>query len=88
MEAVDRDAMVRAAYRAISDLPLSPEERKAAIAATAEGYAFPTNLDTDPPVGGLAPKTQAALMAEAVDAGWSEKDFQQALDAYANKRAP
>jgi hypothetical protein len=27
----------------------------------AEGYAFPTNLDTDPPAGGLAPETQAAL---------------------------
>src|SRR3712207_9357186 len=32
------------------------------VAASAEGYAFPTNLDHDQPIGGLAPETQAELV--------------------------
>ena len=32
------------------------------VAACAEGYAFPTNLDRDQPVDGLAPPSQADLM--------------------------
>ena len=46
------------------------------IAATAEGYPFPTNLDRNPPVGGLAPKTQADYLAQALREGWTI----QALD--------
>ena len=42
---------------------------QAAIAAAAEGYSFPTNLDTDPPAGGLAPETQAQLMHRALAEG-------------------
>ena len=37
-----------------------------AIAACAEGYAFPTNLDRNPPIGGLAPQTQQQLMKKAL----------------------
>ena len=40
------------------------------IAASAEGYAFPTNLDLDQPVDGLAPQTQAELLWQALDEGW------------------
>ena len=32
---------------------------------TAEGYSFPTNLDSDPPKGGLAPETQQAFHASS-----------------------
>jgi ectoine hydroxylase-related dioxygenase (phytanoyl-CoA dioxygenase family) len=32
------------------------------VAASAEGYAFPTNLDRDQPIDGLAPETQADLV--------------------------
>ncbi len=55
MESVDREAMLKrvepllSSYRGL--------ERQALVRATAEGYAFPTNLDTNPPVGGLAPET-------------------------------
>ena len=51
------------------------------IASSAEGYSFPTNLDNDPPVGGLAPQTQQALLKEAVQARMSVSDFHAALDA-------
>ena len=35
------------------------------IAASAEGYAFPTNLDRDQPIDGIAPQTQADLVRQA-----------------------
>ncbi len=38
------------------------------VAASAEGYAFPTNLDRDQPVDGMAPPTQADLVTEALAA--------------------
>ena len=37
------------------------------IAACCEGYSFPTNLDLDPPVNGLAPLTQAQIMRKALN---------------------
>jgi ectoine hydroxylase-related dioxygenase (phytanoyl-CoA dioxygenase family) len=90
METVDRTAMCRRLYPAIRALRaagrLTEAEADAAIAAAAEGYAFPTNLDTDPPVGGLAPETQAALFRRALAAGMPDDAFGQALDAQAQRR--
>jgi ectoine hydroxylase-related dioxygenase (phytanoyl-CoA dioxygenase family) len=57
-----------------------------AIASCAEGYSFPTNLDRDPPVGGLAPKTQAQLLHEALQEGWSDEAFTKALAEQAEKK--
>ncbi|MEM1100915.1 MAG: phytanoyl-CoA dioxygenase, partial [Pseudomonadota bacterium] len=59
----------------------------AAIAASAEGYAFPTNLDTDPPVGGLAPRSMADLLTEAVAAGTGQVDFAATLSALAERQS-
>jgi hypothetical protein len=56
------------------------------IAASAEGYAFPTNLDRDQPIGGLAPQTQAELVRQALDEDWATGRLQQALDEYAVRR--
>ena len=86
MEALDRDAMCRAVFPHLGRY--NGPERDAIIAATAEGYAFPTNLDRDPPIGGLAPKTQAEILRDAVSAGTSEAGFHAALDALAERRAP
>jgi hypothetical protein len=49
-------------------LPLAKGDAEAdhAIAASAEHYALPTNLDRDPPVGGTAPKSQPSLMRQAL----------------------
>ncbi|MFV2091559.1 MAG: phytanoyl-CoA dioxygenase family protein [Hyphomicrobiales bacterium] len=70
METVDRAAMVRAVYPALLEVRLSGQmsaaEISCAIAACAEGYAFPTNLDRDPPIGGMSPRTQAQIMTEAL----------------------
>ena len=56
------------------------------IAASAEGYAFPTNLDLDQPVDGLAPQTQAELVWQALDEDWPVDRFEQALLAQAARR--
>lgn len=90
MEAVDRDGMCRALYPALRSLSrdgaLSDAQIRAAVAACAEGYSFPTNLDTDPPVGGLAPQTQAALVHQALAAGWEPAQFETELSAHGARR--
>jgi ectoine hydroxylase-related dioxygenase (phytanoyl-CoA dioxygenase family) len=88
MEATDRTTMCKALYPALLALDLTATQIANAIAATAEGYSFPTNLDRDPPLGGLAPKTQATLLHEALAARWSPKDLIAALDAQAARRLP
>jgi ectoine hydroxylase-related dioxygenase (phytanoyl-CoA dioxygenase family) len=86
METVDRTAMCKAVYPVLLDSALPPDAIANVIAATAEGYSFPTNLDRDPPIGGMAPRTQAALMSEALAARMSPSDFSDALDAHARRR--
>lgn len=90
MESVDRTRLVKAVYpallRAKASGALTDAQIDNALAASAEGYSFPTNLDRDPPLGGLAPKTQAALTREALAAGWPAEKLCAALDAQAGNR--
>ena len=80
MENMDRARMALSLYGALQAMPeLSAQGRANAVSACAEGYAFPTNLDRDPPLGGLAPQSQAALMREALDNGWTAAAFGVAL---------
>ena len=65
---------------------MSPRATRNVIAASAEGYAFPTNLDRDPPIGGLAPQTQAQLMRQALAEGWEAARFVAAIDEQAARR--
>ncbi len=89
MESIDRTAMCKALYPALLEASdLTGGQIANAVAATAEGYSFPTNLDRDPPVGGLAPKSQAALMHEALAGRWSQDQLGAALDVQAAKRLP
>ena len=86
MESMDRARMSASLFPALQELKLDSRLMQNAIAACAEGYAFPTNLDRDPPIGGLAPESQAALMQRALDEGWELAKFQFALDAQAHKK--
>jgi ectoine hydroxylase-related dioxygenase (phytanoyl-CoA dioxygenase family) len=86
METVDRAAMCKAVYPVLLSGGLTADQVASTLAATAEGYAFPTNLDRDPPIGGLAPKTQSQLMAEALGGHWPLEQVVQALDAQVAKR--
>jgi ectoine hydroxylase-related dioxygenase (phytanoyl-CoA dioxygenase family) len=88
MESVDRAAMCDAVYAALLKMKAgdAPEqELRNVVAATAEGYAFPTNLDRDPPVDGLAPPTQAELLWQAVEEEWDPDAFVEGLTARAER---
>jgi ectoine hydroxylase-related dioxygenase (phytanoyl-CoA dioxygenase family) len=84
LENINREKMCKLAYEPIrklfADGKLTEVERDAAISACAEGYSFPTNLDSDPPIGGLAPKTQNQLMHQALAEDWSSERFNSELD--------
>ena len=84
METIDRARMCKLAYPALARLSsgniLSAIEMEAAIAVCAEGYSFPTNLDRDPPVGGLAPITQNQLMHRALAELWSIERLNSELE--------
>ena len=89
MESVDRVAMVAALFPVLA-------ERKAAgapeallrnvVAASAEGYAFPTNLDQDQPVYGLVPETQAALVWRALEERWDVQQLTTELEVREARR--
>jgi ectoine hydroxylase-related dioxygenase (phytanoyl-CoA dioxygenase family) len=59
--------------------PMTMASANRAIAACAEGYAFPTNLDRDPPLGGLAPQSQQGLMQQALAERWEAQRFATTL---------
>jgi len=88
MENVDRARMSAALYPALLALgnELSPDECANAVAACAEGYSFPTNLDRDPPIDGLAPETQAQLMLKALAEKWPADAFHEALEKQSWRR--
>lgn len=90
MESVDRVAMSLALYPALqAELTarrLDAEAADHAIACCAEGYAFPTNLDLDPPLDGLAPPSAQAVMREALAQGCDPGEFARRLTAHAARR--
>ncbi|MEM9467224.1 MAG: phytanoyl-CoA dioxygenase family protein [Actinomycetota bacterium] len=89
LEAVDRDRMCRAVLGELQERRAGGwtlEQLDRAIAATAFGYPFSTNLDLDPPIDGLAPPSQADVLRDAVEAGWTAADLAAALDAYQDRR--
>ncbi len=90
METVNRTRMCAELYPALANLKgegrLDAAGVASAIASCAEGYSFPTNLDRDPPLGGMAPKPQSALMAEALAERWTTETFIAALATYDEKR--
>ena len=90
MESVERDRMLRALYPHLlalgRDGVLDPEAQARAVAASAEGYAFPTNLDRDPPLGGLAPESPQAVTVRALREGWPPERLFAWLDEAGRKR--
>lgn len=69
METMNTDLTTLAVYPSL--LTIDDERtRENLIAAACEGYAFPTNLDHDVPIGGLAPPSQADMVRIAVAERW------------------
>ncbi len=88
METVDRVRMAQSLYPSLLQARgrMSAVDLDAAVAASAEGYAFPTNLDRDPPIGGLAPQSQQDLMRSALAEGHMPEQFNATLQAQAQTR--
>jgi ectoine hydroxylase-related dioxygenase (phytanoyl-CoA dioxygenase family) len=84
MESLDRKQMCKTLYPALLRLRARGELNAAqlhdAVAACAEGYAFPSNLDRDQPVGGMAPPTQQEIMRDALAEEWPAQRLSDALD--------
>jgi ectoine hydroxylase-related dioxygenase (phytanoyl-CoA dioxygenase family) len=89
MESVDRARMSKAVFPVLRELRsrgVDEDGLRNIVAATAEGYAFPTSLDRDQPVDGLAPETQAELLWRAVDSGWPDVRFAAELGSHDERR--
>lgn len=86
METVNRASMSRAVFPVLRQGGPGIDVANV-IAATAEGYPFPTNLDRNPPIGGLAPRTMAEFLARAVREGWTEMQLDSALTELETKNA-
>jgi ectoine hydroxylase-related dioxygenase (phytanoyl-CoA dioxygenase family) len=91
MESLDRTAMVKAVYPAL--LRMQRAGRPIAdlaniVNATAEGYAFPTNLDSDQPIGSLAPPSQVDTVLAALADGLELDGLIAVLDAQNERRTP
>ena len=89
METIDHEAMANAVYPTLRDRQASDTSAallEHAVLAAAGGYAFPTNLDHDPPVGGLAPDSQAAFVRRALAEGWDAARLGITLAEHAERR--
>ncbi len=89
METIDRERVVNAIYPSLLEMKrdgATSAELGNAIACSAEGYAFPTNLDRDQPKGSDAPPAQSDLVARALDEEWDPERLAKELSAYATTR--
>ncbi|MGZ7023713.1 MAG: phytanoyl-CoA dioxygenase family protein [Ilumatobacteraceae bacterium] len=89
LESIDHERMCNAVFPALMRMKAagaSEQEVENAITATANGYAFPVNLDRDQPIGGLTPDCQADVLRRAVVEGSTAEALQAELRAYANRR--
>ncbi|MGW0758373.1 phytanoyl-CoA dioxygenase family protein [Streptomyces sp. NPDC002814] len=87
METVDREAIANALFPVLLKRRAEGERRlDNVIAASAEGYPFPTNLDSDPPVDGLAPPSQADVVRRALREAWTSEALRDELRAGAERR--
>jgi ectoine hydroxylase-related dioxygenase (phytanoyl-CoA dioxygenase family) len=89
METIDREAVTNAVYPVL----LQRKRQGAtegwlgnAIAACAEGYSFPTNLDLDVPLDGLAPAPPADIVWQALQQDWAPDKLRLALQSAAERR--
>ena len=91
MEALDRTAMVRAVYPALLAMKAAGRPQREllnAVVATAEGYAFPTNLDNDQPIGSLAPPSQVDTVLAALTEDLTADHLDVALRDQDDRRKP
>lgn len=92
MEIVDRARMTIEAYPTLRAMlksgDLNPRELENVIAATAEGYVFPVDLDIDSPLSGMAPPSQQDILREALGSDWQPQQLNEAIEEYMSRRSP
>ena len=89
METVNREAMANAVFPVLRERAARGASQSwldNVVAACAEGYPFPADLDLDPPVGGLAPPSQADILRRAVGENWPPQTLREELRAWAGRR--
>ncbi|MGB1387190.1 MAG: phytanoyl-CoA dioxygenase family protein, partial [Ilumatobacteraceae bacterium] len=89
METMDRIEMSKAVFPALRDrveAGLEGNALRCVATALADGYAFPTNLDNDPPIGGLTPPSHLDILLDSLNEGVTVADFCQQLDALVARR--
>ncbi|MCL1127983.1 phytanoyl-CoA dioxygenase family protein [Shewanella surugensis] len=83
IEIVDRARLSLAVYpelsKAATNKQLTAREVDNVVAASAEGYPFPANLDIDSPLSGMAPASQQDVMRQALAEGWDSEAYAQAI---------
>lgn len=81
MELLDKARMSIAVYPELQKLQSSVDwseaKTKFVIAATAEGYSFPANMEFEPPTSGLAPPSQQDLFIRCLREGDSPESFRE-----------
>ncbi len=89
METIDRDRICVAIYPDLLrrvQAGATVDSLTAVIAAGAEGYAFPTNLDRDPPVAGLAPASQQEHLRDSLHSAMPPDAFEALIEELARRK--
>ena len=90
MESINRQVMTEKVYpillNKIKQDVISSRTVGDIIAVVADGYSFPTNLDSDPPIGGNVPFTVQQMMRQALQEHWTLQRLKSELSLYVEKR--
>ena len=81
METVNHRSMIEAVYPILCRLT-DAQQIENVIAVVADGYSFPTNLDSDPPLNGKAPETQVELVHRALSESVTLDQLREKLNQY------
>ncbi len=90
IEIVERSRITLAVYEDLKRLlgsgAISRREADNVVAATAEGYPFPANLDIDSPLSGMAPPSQQDVLRQALAEDWPLAQLEQAIAAQNSRK--
>ena len=90
METINHTVMVEAVYPAllarINAGTIGTRQVEDVVSVVAEGYAFPTNLDYDPPVGGNAPENGQQVLHRALVGKWTIDRLKDEMRDYERRR--
>ncbi|MDA8586267.1 phytanoyl-CoA dioxygenase family protein [Rhodobacteraceae bacterium] len=85
IEIVDRSRITLAVYddltRLLKSSTITAREADNVVAATAEGYPFPANLDIDSPLSGMAPPSQQDVLRQALAEDWPMAKLEEEIAA-------